>query len=180
MSNCRPGWHDQPAGTEGRRVSVVKELLERWEQACHEQRRGLDGAWNALPSIRHDLLADRIVTSEGYMQEVAGNHPAAPNARCIVHKRAAVGDRVWQHMAIEWVDAESGEERMQAGLQLLRFKGERLVEAWLVLSTVGPAQADAKTPTACRARSAAEPRSCGRRTGDRGSPVGCSRVGARP
>ena len=121
-------------------MSVVKELLERWEQACQEQQFGLGSAGNALPSIRHDLFADRIVTPDGYMLEVAKNHPATPNARCVVHKRVAAGDRIWQRIAIEWVDAESGEERAQAGLQLLRFKKDKLVEAWLVLAINGPTQ----------------------------------------
>ncbi len=158
-------------------MSVVKELLERWEQVCHEQQCGLDCA---LPSIRHDLLVGRILTPDGYMQEVAKNHPAAPNARCMVYKRAVVGDRVWQRIAIEWVDEESHEARAQAGLQLLRFKRGQLVEAWLVLSTVGPAEPGAKAPTACPTKSVAEARGFGRRWGDRGSPMGCSRAGTPP
>ncbi len=159
-------------------MSVVKELLERWEQVCHEQRCGLGCGWNTLPSIRHDLLAGRIVTPEGYMQEVARNHPAAPNARCVVYKRVAVGDRVWQRMAIEWVDAESGEARAQAGLQLLRFKDDRLVEAWLALSIDSPTQPGAKTSTAPAATPVAEWCGRGRRWGDHGPLADCSSIGA--
>lgn len=162
MSNCRRFWPDEQTGTESRNMSVVKELLERWAQMCHEQQCGL-GCGSSTPSyIRHDLLAGRIATPDCYVQEVAKNHPAAPNSRCVVHKCTVAGDRVWQRIAIEWLDRESGEERLQTGLQLLRFRKDQLVEAWLVLSPVEPALGATKAPTACATRSVSEPRAYGR------------------
>jgi hypothetical protein len=177
MSNCHRYWPDERAGTESRKVSVVKELLERWEQVCHEQPCGLVCGGNAPPSIRHDLLAGRIMTPDGYAQEVAKNHSAAPNARCIVYRRTVADDRVWQSVAIEWLDPDSGEKRVQSGLQLLGFRKGQLVEAWLVLSPVEPMLRHTNAPTACAAKSVAEPRAYGRRWGDHASMAGDTRVG---
>ncbi len=140
MSNCRPGRIDGSAGTGNRQMSIVKELFERWEQVCRAHQVGEDRHGHrhaAPPYIRRDLFVERLATPEGCSQEMADTRRIAPNARLVVHERTVLGDRAWQRVAIEWIDAVNGETRVHAGLQLLRFEAGRLVETWLMLSPPG-------------------------------------------
>jgi hypothetical protein len=173
MSNCRPCRPDESAGTESRQMSVVKELFERWGQISREHPCGLGFVRNAPPYIRRDQFVGRIVTPEDYLQEIANSRPAALNAHCVVYERTVIGERAWHRIAIEWLDAVTGETCRAAGLQLLRFEAGRLAETWLMLSPSGPAKTDAIAPAACSNRPTVEMRGYGRPGRKRGFQADC-------
>lgn len=174
MSSCPQCRPDESTGTRNRQMSVVKELFDRWEPVCHEHGCGLRCTCSAPPYIRHDVFADRIATPEEYLQELEKVPAAALNARCVVHERTVMGERAWQRIAIEWVDAASGEKRMHAGLQLLRFEAGQLVEAWLMLSAVRLAKVDAMAQPAFSTEAITEVRGHGRYRLELGSRIRCS------
>lgn len=115
----------------------LTDLFNRWEQVWHE------GNFDLVPDCvtdtytRHDQKGDRTVSREAYAAEIAQMRQARPGIRVVVYDHSFSGDRAWYRFAFKWNDAQTGEARSQAGLQLYRTVGGKLTETWLTLSPLG-------------------------------------------
>jgi hypothetical protein len=123
--------------------SVVRDLFDRWERVWHEGRFELVAGCVAPTYIRHDESGTRVVTPEDYATEIAAARRERPNTRFVVYEHAFAGDRAWFRFNLTWTDANTGETRARAGMQLYRIEGGKLAETWLTLLKLGSAWPDA-------------------------------------
>ncbi len=123
--------------------SVMRDLFDRWERVWHEGRYDLIAGCVGEHYIRHDERGDRTVTREAYAAEIASIRAERPDTRFVVYDHAFDGDRAWFRFTLDWTDAQSGEARRRAGMQLYRIEAGKLAETWLVLLQPGSAWADA-------------------------------------
>jgi hypothetical protein len=60
-----------------------------------------------------------------------------------VYDHTFEGDRAWFRFTLKWTDANTGETRTQAGMQVYRIEAGKLAETWLMFQPPGSAWPDA-------------------------------------
>lgn len=110
---------------------VVRELFDRWERVWHEGQYQLVPECVAEVYIRHDEFGTRRVTPEEYAAEIAAAHKERPNTRFIVFDHEIAGDRAWFRFNLTWTDAQTGDTRTRAGMQVYRVERGKLADTWL-------------------------------------------------
>jgi hypothetical protein len=109
----------------------------------HEGRHDLIAGCLGKVYIRHDEQGTRSVTPEAYVAEVTAAQQQRPQTRFVVYDHDFAGDRAWFRFTLKWTDANTGEARTRAGMQVYRVEGGRLAETWLMLDKLGSAWPDA-------------------------------------
>jgi hypothetical protein len=123
--------------------TALSGLFDRWERVWHEGEFDLISDCVAQNYIRHDETGDRTVTSEAYAEEIAKTRQDRPNLRFVVYDHTLKGERAWFRFTLMWADADSGETRTRAGMQIYRIEAGKLAETWLMFQPLGSAWTDA-------------------------------------
>ena len=113
------------------------DLFDRWARVWHEGQYDLIPGCVAQVYIRHDESGDRTVTPEAYAAEIATARRERPHTRFVVYEHTFSGDRAWYRFTLSWTDADTGETRTRAGMQLYRIEAGKLAETWLTLLPLG-------------------------------------------
>lgn len=123
-------------------VQTLEELFTKWESVWHNARLDLVPECVGDTYARHDPQGDRVVTRDAYAAELVKVREARPDIRVLVYEHELSGERAWFRFAFKWTDPASGEARSQAGIQLYRIEGGKLVETWVSLMPLGSAWPD--------------------------------------
>jgi hypothetical protein len=86
------------------------------------------------------------VARDAYAAEVAKIHDERPGIRVVVYNHSFSGDRAWFRFAFKWTDAKTGQEQVQAGMQVYRISDGKLAETWISFLPAGTVWTDAAQP----------------------------------
>jgi SnoaL-like domain len=76
---------------------------------------------------------------EANAAEIAQTREQRPHLRFVVYHHSCDGNRAWFRFTLKWTDANTGETRARAGMQVYRIEGGKLAETWLQFQPPGSA-----------------------------------------
>lgn len=111
--------------------SDLVQLVERfWREVWGEGRYELLPELFTDPWTRHAKRGTQVRSLEEFRADLVQYRRVIGSPHASFRDQAVSGDRIWTRLSVQGVDADTGEARTFAWIQIHRIEGGRIAEAW--------------------------------------------------